>query len=121
MGRTSKVKLARFKRKARIRKKIFGTSERPRLTVYRSNRFLYAQAIDDSTGNVVGAASSKEKGFETPKDSGNKTGAAKVGKVIAERLKSKNIQMVVFDRNGYQYHGCVKSMADAIREAGLKF
>lgn len=121
MGKTAKAKLARGYRKARIRKKIFGTTERPRLTVYRSNRFFYVQAIDDSSGNVIASASSKEKDFETSKDRGNKTGAAKVGKLISERLKGKNIQMIVFDRNGYQYHGCIKSMADAVREAGLKF
>jgi large subunit ribosomal protein L18 len=106
----------REKRKVRIRKKVTGTTERPRLTVYRSNRFLYAQVIDDATQSTVAAAS-------TLKDSkgANKASAAKLGELIAENAKKKNITQVTFDRNGYRYHGVIREIAESARKAGLEF
>lgn len=103
----------------RIRKKISGTPEMPRLSVYRSNRDIYAQIINDADGKTLVFASSKEKAFE---GKGTKTEKAViVGKMLAERAKAANITTVVFDRNGYLYHGRVKALADGAREAGLKF
>ncbi|RMG82496.1 MAG: 50S ribosomal protein L18 [Bacteroidetes bacterium] len=107
----------RIKIKRRIRKKIHGTAERPRLSVYRSNKEIYAQLIDDVAQKVITGASSlklDKKGTKTEV-------AAEVGKLIAEKAKAAGIEKVVFDRNGYLYHGRVKALADAAREAGLKF
>ena len=103
----------------RIRKKIQGTAERPRISVYRSNRAIYCQLIDDVAGKTLAAASSMDKTVST---SGNKTDISKeVGKLIAERGKAAGIEVVVFDRSGYLYHGRVKALADGAREGGLKF
>ena len=111
--------IRRTKIKFRIRHKVNGTSEMPRLSVFRSNKEIYAQVIDDVKGVTLTAASSKEKGFEK---SGTKSEvAAKVGKAIAERAIAAGINNVVFDRNGYLYHGRVKSLADGAREGGVKF
>ena len=107
----------RLKIKQRIRTKVFGTAERPRLTVFRSNSQIYAQIIDDTKGTTLASASSlaiKDKVTKTEK-------AAVVGKAIAEAAKKAGVETVVFDRNGYLYHGRVKQLADAAREAGLKF
>lgn len=105
----------------RIRKKLRGTAEKPRIAVFRSNKQIYVQVIDDLKGVTLLAASSKEKEFEA-KAGINKTEKAKlVGKLLAERCKTKGISNVVFDRSGYKYHGRVKSLADAAREGGLKF
>ncbi len=102
----------------RVRKKISGTPERPRLSVFRSNKSIYCQIIDDSKGHTLAAASSTENG----KTSGNKTEQAKaVGQLIAEKAKSAGIETVVFDRGGYLYHGRVKALAEGAREGGLKF
>lgn len=102
----------------RVRKKISGTPERPRLSVFRSNKSIYCQIIDDSKGHTLVAASSTENG----KVSGNKTEQAKaVGQLIAEKAKSAGIENVVFDRSGYLYHGRVKALAEGAREGGLKF
>ena len=110
----------RTKIKYRIRKKIFGTGERPRLSVFRSNKQIYAQIIDDNDGVTLASASSREKGFADIK--GAKSELAKeVGKNLAEKAKEKGITEVVFDRNGYLYHGRIKSLADGAREGGLKF
>jgi len=107
----------RLKRKASIRKKIHGTPERPRLTVYKSNRHTYVQAVDDLAGKTLAAASNLESAH---RDIVNKTAAlVKLGQLIAERLKAKNITAVVFDRNGYRYHGKVKAIADGARKAGI--
>ena len=115
----TKKDIRRKKIKFRIRHKISGTAERPRLSVFRSNNDIYAQVIDDVKGNTLIAASSLEKGFDK---SGTKTEvAAKVGKALAERSLAAGINSVVFDRNGYLYHGRVKSLADGAREGGLKF
>jgi len=105
--------------KYRIRKKLSGSGERPRMTVYRSNKQIYVQLVDDVTGQTLVSASSKEKEIASQKV--NKIDQAKlVGKRIAEKAKEKGIETVVFDRNGYLYHGRVKNLADAARESGLK-
>jgi large subunit ribosomal protein L18 len=105
----------------RIRKKVLGTAERPRLNVYRSLNHIYVQLIDDLKGSTVVAASSAE-GKKSERRTGGNLGSAKaVGKVIAERAHAKGIDKVVFDRGGYIYHGRVKALAEAAREAGLKF
>ena len=109
----------RMKRHARVRGKISGTAERPRLCVFRSENNIYAQIIDDTVGNTLVSASSVEKGFEG--NGGNAEAAKKVGAKIAERALQKGIEEVVFDRGGYIYHGRVLALAEAAREAGLKF
>jgi large subunit ribosomal protein L18 len=105
----------------RIRKKILGTSERPRLNVYRSLNHIYVQLIDDLQGNTVVFAHSAEGKKGERRTGGNVASAKEVGKLIAERAKAKGISKVVFDRGGYIYHGRVKALADAAREAGLQF
>ena len=116
---TTKKVERRIKIKYRIRKNVFGTAERPRLNVFRSLSNIYAQIIDDTTGNTLVSASSVEKGFEG--NGGNKEAAKKVGAMIAERAKAKGITEVVFDRGGYVYHGRVKELAEGAREGGLQF
>lgn len=106
----------RNKIKARIRGKISGTAERPRMSVFRSNKQIYVQLVDDMTGKTLAAASSKGIEEGTKSDI-----AAKVGKAIAEKALAAGVAQVVFDRNGYLFHGRVKSLADAAREGGLKF
>ena len=109
----------RLKRHKRVRGKISGTPERPRLNVFRSETNIYAQIIDDTKGITLVSASSLEKGFECE---GTKTDAAKkVGEAVAERAKAKGIDTVVFDRGGYLYHGRVKALAEGAREGGLQF
>jgi large subunit ribosomal protein L18 len=105
----------------RIRKKLLGTSERPRLNVYRSLNHIYVQVIDDLKGVTLVAANSAEGKKDARTGGGNLAAAKSVGKSIAERAKAKGIEKVVFDRGGYIYHGRVKALADAAREAGLKF
>ena len=107
--------------KRRIRKKISGSSDRPRLSVFRSNKQFYAQLIDDNAGTTLLSVSSLDKNI-TENDKVNKADQAQlVGKLTAEKAKEKGIETVVFDRNGYLYHGRVKAFADAAREGGLKF
>ena len=109
----------RKKRHARVRSKITGTAERPRLNVFRSNKNIYAQIIDDVAGVTLVSASSQEKSFE---GAGNNVEAAtKVGEAIAKRAAEKNITAIIFDRGGYLYHGRVKALAEAARENGLEF
>ena len=105
----------------RIRKKMVGTEERPRLNVYRSLNHIYAQVIDDLKGVTIAAASTAEGKKSDRTTGGNVASAKTVGKTIAERAKQKGITQVVFDRGGYLYHGRIKALADAAREAGLKF
>jgi large subunit ribosomal protein L18 len=111
--------------KHRIRKRVTGTTERPRLTVFRSLAHMYAQVIDDATGSTIASASSLEPAvkasFGDAVRGGNKAGAEAVGRAIAERLKAKGITRVVFDRNGFLYHGRIKAIAEAARQAGLEF
>jgi large subunit ribosomal protein L18 len=109
----------RYKRHQRVRGKLSGTPERPRLNVFRSENHIYAQIIDDVAGKTLCSASSVEKGFEG--SGGNCEGARKIGKLIAERALEKGIDTVVFDRGGYIYHGRVKELAEGAREGGLKF
>jgi len=109
----------RKKRHKRVRSKISGTPERPRLNVFRSEKHIYAQVIDDTNGVTLCSASSLEKGFEGP--GSNKGAARSVGKTVAERAVAKGIGNVVFDRGGYIYHGRVKELAEAAREGGLAF
>ncbi|SIS71381.1 50S ribosomal protein L18 [Alicyclobacillus vulcanalis] len=110
---------ARKRRHVRVRSKVFGTPERPRLNVFRSNKHIYAQLIDDTVGHTITSASSLEKGFEG--NGGNIEGARQIGRLIAERALAKGYKKVVFDRGGYLYHGRVQALADAAREAGLDF
>ena len=109
----------RLKRHRRVRAKISGTAERPRLAVFRSSKNIYAQLIDDVAGTTLVAAASNEKDFGIY--GGNKEAAAKVGKLVAERALEKKIETVVFDRGGFIYTGRVKELADGAREGGLKF
>ncbi|HEO98532.1 MAG: 50S ribosomal protein L18 [Campylobacterales bacterium] len=106
----------RAQRKARVRGKIFGTAELPRLTVFKSNKHFYAQAIDDNAGATLAAADGKKMGLKA-----NQEDVKQVAAEMAKALAAKNIDAVVFDRNGYLYHGVVASFADALREAGIKF
>lgn len=108
----------RTARHQRLRKKIFGTTERPRLAVYRSNKHLSAQIIDDVNGVTLAAVSSMEKALKLGDDSDS---AQKLGKALAERAKKAGVNSVVFDRGGYQYHGTVAQLADGAREGGLEF
>ena len=110
---------ARLKRHRRVRAKISGTAERPRLNVFRSTKHIYAQLIDDVNGVTLASASSMDKGFEG--NGGNVEGAFEVGKAIAEKAKAKGITDVVFDRAGYLYHGRVAKLAEGAREGGLNF
>ena len=109
----------RIKRHNRVRGKISGTAERPRLCVFRSENNIYAQIIDDVAGNTLCSASTVEKGFEG--NGGNIEAAKKIGNKIAERALAKGIEEVVFDRGGYIYHGRVQALAEGARESGLKF
>ncbi|MCE1172274.1 MAG: 50S ribosomal protein L18 [Azovibrio sp.] len=114
--------IRRAKTKARIRGRVSGTAERPRLTIFKSLKRIYVQAIDDAKGVTLAAASTLEKDVMGDLKSGSNIAAAKVvGASIAARLLEKGITTVVFDRNGYVYHGRVKALADSAREAGLKF
>lgn len=110
---------ARAHRHLRVRSKVNGTAECPRLSVFRSAKHIYAQVIDDVTGTTLCAASSMTKGFS--ENGGNVEGAKKVGNMIAELCLKKGIEQVVFDRGGYVYHGRVAALADGAREGGLKF
>jgi large subunit ribosomal protein L18 len=109
-----KLKL-RTKRKLRVRADISGTSERPRISIFKSNRYLYVQAIDDVTSTTLAYADGAKLGFKS-----NKAGATELAKVFASSLQEKNLTTVVFDRNGYLYHGVVAAFADALRENGIK-
>lgn len=114
--------VGRERRKLRIRKKISGTPGQPRLSVFRTARHIYAQVIDDTTGRTLAHASTLSKDLKGTLDDGTKTDAAKkVGQLIAKICLSKKIERVVFDRNGYLYHGRISALADAARESGLKF
>ena|ERR1700733_14304684 len=111
----------RMKRKGTIRKRITGTAERPRLSVFRSAKHVYAQAIDDTTGRVLAAASDTEAGLKTGLSGPKKQRARLIGKAIGEKLLALKVTAVVFDRNGFIYHGRVKEIADGARDAGLAF
>ena len=111
---------SRKKRHARVRSKITGTTERPRFNVFRSNKYIYAQLIDDTNGVTLASASSMDKDFSGDV-TGNVEAATKVGETIAKKATEKGLKSVVFDRGGYLYHGRVKALAEAARENGLEF
>ena len=111
----------RLKRKNRIRRKLSGTGERPRLTVYKSLKHIYAQVVDDASGRTVAFASSLSKELKGKDEGDKKADAKRVGQLIAEKCKAAKVDQVVFDRNGFPYHGRIAAVADAAREAGLKF
>ncbi len=118
----NKIAVRREKTKAKIRGRLSGTAERPRLTIYKSLKRIYVQAVDDAKGVTLASASSLEKDLRAKLSNGANIDAAKaVGASIAARLQEKGIKAVVFDRNGYLYHGRVKALADSAREAGLQF
>ncbi len=122
MSTSSKDKqTARARRHYRVRKKVAGTGERPRLAVFRSNKHISAQVIDDRTGRTLAAASTVEKDLRQKGGTGNKSAATTVGRMVAERAKAAGVSQVVFDRGGFLYHGRVAAVADAAREAGLEF
>ena len=108
-------------RHARLRKKVSGTTERPRLAVHFSGKNIYAQIIDDTLGKTIASAQTTEAGLKAQKPRANAATAATVGKLVAERALAKNVTKVVFDRGGFIYHGKVKALADAAREGGLQF
>jgi large subunit ribosomal protein L18 len=109
----------RTRRHSRVRRKVIGTAERPRLAVFRSNRHIVAQVIDDSIGHTIAAASTVEASLRSG-STGNVAAAARVGRAVAERAREKGVERVVFDRGGSRYHGRVAALADAAREAGLE-
>ena len=122
MGTMNLRTQARLKRKKRIRKKLVGTGSQPRLCVFRSAKHIYAQIVDDSLGQTLTAASSLEKTVRENSESKNKLNAANtVGKIIGQRALEKGVKKIVFDRNGFLYHGRIKAVSDGAREAGLKF
>ncbi len=120
MAKTNLKAAARSRRQRRVRKKVIGTGERPRLAVFRSNRHISVQLIDDTKGHTIAAASSYEAELRAP-HSGNVATASAVGTKIGERAKAAGVTTVVFDRGGNRYHGRVAAVADAAREAGLEF
>lgn len=122
MGKANPKLEARLRRKKRIRKKIFGTAERPRLSVFRSAKHIYAQIIDDQRGQTLAAASTLSKEFRAAGANLKKLEAARlVGKLLAEKAKAAGVTKVAFDRNGFLYHGRIKELADSCREHGLEF
>jgi large subunit ribosomal protein L18 len=118
MASTEHKAAQRIKRKTRIRKKVFGTTERPRLSVFRSARHIYAQVIDDTKGVTLAHVHTFKKGSE---ERANKAVCTELGKKLAEVCKTKNITKVVFDKNGYAYHGRIMALAEGAREGGLDF
>lgn len=119
---SEKTQQARRRRQARVRKRVVGTSERPRLNVFRSDKHIYAQVIDDSAGHTLASASTIDAVLRSDATEASKTDAAKlVGRLVAERALQAGIKQVVFDRGGFRYHGRIKALADAAREAGLDF
>jgi large subunit ribosomal protein L18 len=119
MGKVSEKRRKRIRRKVHIRKRVLGTPECPRMSVFRSNKHMYVQAIDDATGTTIAAASNLEKELGTLKNSVESAG--KLGEAFGKRLSEKKLKSVVFDRNGYKYHGIVKAIADGARKAGIEF
>jgi large subunit ribosomal protein L18 len=117
----SKKTSGRTKRHTRVRKKVRGTKERPRLAVFRSLRHIYAQLVDDDEGNILCVASSLDPDIRKKTDGGNVEGAKTVGEAISRKALAQNIKIVVFDRGGYKYHGRVKALAEGARESGLDF
>ena len=119
MDRLQQKKLRRVRRKKHVRKLVSGDHTRPRMTVYKSGRYMYVQVIDDQNAHTLASASNLEKDLRKVKS--NVAGAEQLGQVVAGRLKEKKIDRIVFDRNGYAYHGIVKSIAEGARKAGIQF
>ena len=119
MSRLEQKQARRLRRKFSIRKRVEGTAERPRLTIYKSNRYTYLQAIDDTAGRTLAAASNREKDLAAVRNTVAEI--VKLGDAFGKRLVERQIKRAVFDRNGYLYHGKVKAVADAIRKAGVEF
>jgi large subunit ribosomal protein L18 len=121
VAKTAIKTITRLKRQVRVRKKVRGTTERPRLNVFKSSRHIYAQLIDDTTGTTLVAASTLSESAHDLASKGNVAAAALVGKEVAALALAKGVTSVVFDRNGFLYHGRIKALADSAREAGLNF
>ncbi|MBU0513241.1 MAG: 50S ribosomal protein L18 [Proteobacteria bacterium] len=122
MGKTNARTMARLRRQKKVRKKIRGTAERPRLSVFRSTRHIYAQLVDDESGRTIAGVSTLTASVGAKLPSGGNVEAAKrVGRAVAAKAKEKGVTRVVFDRNGFLYHGRVKALAEAAREGGLEF
>lgn len=122
MNRSQERTEARRKVRVRIRQRVQGSPARPRLSVFKSGKHIYAQVIDDGSGRTLAHASSLDEGLrKTSKTKSDRTTATQVGKLVAERARAKGVAQVVFDRGGYIYHGKVKALADAAREGGLEF
>ena len=121
MNKNKHKTLRRTRRRIGIRKRVSGTAERPRLSIFRSLNHMYAQVIDDLTGATIAAASTRDKDLKIDSSTGNASAAAAVGAKIAENAKAKGVTTVTFDRGGFKFHGRVKALADAAREGGLKF
>ncbi len=121
MNRLKLKKVRYIRRRMRVKSKIRANTQRPRMCISRSNKNFYVQIIDDSNGHTLVSASTLEKDFPITKNLSNKAAAKELGKLIAQRAVAKNIKQVVFDRNGYLYHGKIKEFADAARENGLEF
>lgn len=121
MAKIKSKKEARLRRRRSVRKKLSGTTERPRVAVFRSAKHIYAQIIDDSTGKTLASASSVDKELREAGNGGNKEGAAAVGRLLAERAKNSNVTTVVFDRGGFLFHGRIAALAEGAREGGLVF
>jgi large subunit ribosomal protein L18 len=119
MGRWAEKLNRRTRRKIGIRKRLSGTSVRPRVTIFKSNRFTYLQAVDDTQGVTLAAVSNRQKDLSGIKNNTGQVG--KLGEKLAEKLKDKKIEQIVFDRNGYLYHGILKTVADGMRKSGIKF
>jgi large subunit ribosomal protein L18 len=121
MDRAKQRVAKRGRIRERIRSKVEGTAERPRISVFKSLKHIYVQVIDDTTGQTIAAASTMEKDLKGKYSSANASAAKAIGALIAERVKDKGLKKVVFDRGGYLYHGNIKALADAARENGLEF
>ena len=120
-GKTNPRTVARNRRRMSIRKRIRGTEARPRLVVFRTNNHIYAQIINDESGVTLASASTQDKGLKLKGHLGNKAAATKIGEEIAKRAKAAGVEQVVFDRNGFLYHGRVQSLAEGARSGGLVF
>ena len=121
MSHTNSARSHRITRHRRVRKKVVGSAERPRLAVYRSNKHFYAQVIDDASGRTIVSASTVEPDLRTEVKGASTASAAKVGQLVAERAIAKGVKSVVFDRGGFRFHGTVKALAESAREKGLEF
>ena len=121
VSKVKRLNLQKKRRRRRVRKPLAGSADRPRLSVFRSNKHIYCQLIDDQSGKTLASASTRDRGLRSKSYGGNRDAAAEIGKVLAERAMAEGIKSVCFDRGLYKYHGRVAALADAAREAGLSF